>query len=698
MIKLLFGCICLCTGLLLTGQTTISGQVKDKKGQAVAFANVYLKEVFDGGSTDDQGNFTFTTEAKGNAILVVSSINYENYEQTINLDEQTIQLQIELESGGNDLGEVVVSAGAFEASDEKKGTILKPLDIVTNPAASADVYGALQTLPGVTPVGEETGLFVRGGEASETKTIIDGALVAKPFFGDVPDIPARGRFNPFLFKGTLFSTGGYSAQYGQALSSVLILETEDLPKDDEYSIGINMAGIQGSVVRVWNERTSLLANVNYTNLEPLFSIVPQNRDWIRPPNGVGGALGFRHLNQSGGLYKSYLQYQNGNIALAIPGNQNQGTTRDFSNNNQNLFWTNSYRGIVGKDLGVFASASISYDDDRDRLGTDEFGSKEWFGQARVTLSRELGAFFVRLGNEVHLTQGDYYFNEESSLLKNEYNALYLESDIRFSKKFAGRIGIRSEYASILNLVNLMPRASFTYKAGKNSLLSLAYGQFFQTPEPEFLWESAVLGFEKSTHYIMNYQWQTDRRIFRIEAYYKDYDELVQVGEPGGFNNQGYGYSRGIDVFWRDQKSIPNLTYWLSYSYIDTERLYRDFPTAATPTFVSDHVLSFIANYYITPRIRLGTSYSFASGRPYFNPGNPQFLADKAIDYHNLNISSSYLTSLFGNFTVIYASLRNPFGVKQVFGYRYNEDGTQRTPIIPASDWSFFAGISISIKK
>jgi len=69
-----------------------------------------------------------------------------------------------------------------------------------------------------------------------------------------------------------------------------------------------------------------------------------------------------------------------------------------------------------------------------------------------------------------------------------------------------------------------------------------------------------------------------------------------------------------------------------------------------------------------------------------------------MDYHNINLSGSYLTTIFGNFTVIYASLKNPFMFKQVFGYRYAEDGTTRTAIEPASDWSFFAGVSISFRK
>ena len=256
----------LCAQFLLA-QHTISGKVKNGKGESVPFANVYLKEIFDGASTNEQGVFAFTTESSGAQLLVVSSLGYANYEQVIEINGH-VQLAIVLEQGSNQLAEVVISAGAFEASDEKKITMLRPLDIVTNAGASGDVYGALQTLPGVSQVNDETGIFVRGGEAYETQTIIDGATVAKPFFGETPDIPARGRFNPFLFKGTLFSTGGYSAEYGRALSSVLLLNTYDIPKDSEYSLSVNAAGIGASRVKVWNERTAFLFSGNYTHLAP----------------------------------------------------------------------------------------------------------------------------------------------------------------------------------------------------------------------------------------------------------------------------------------------------------------------------------------------------------------------------------------------------------------------------------------------
>src|SRR5215210_4909238 len=141
---------------------------------------------------------------------------------------------------------VVITAGSFEASDRKRAAaILTSLDVVTTASANGDITGALRTLPGAQQVGENEGLFVRGGTAAETKTFIDGTLVNNFFYSSVPDVAQRGRFSPFIFKGTVFSAGGYSALYGQALSSALILESIDLP--DKSSGNVAVSPIGGSI-------------------------------------------------------------------------------------------------------------------------------------------------------------------------------------------------------------------------------------------------------------------------------------------------------------------------------------------------------------------------------------------------------------------------------------------------------------------
>src|SRR5690606_30429357 len=171
--------------------------------------------------------------------LSFSTTGYRSVDEKIHIENAALIINASLKELITELKAVVISAGAFEASDSKRATALTSIDIVTTASANGDITNAIKTLPGTQQVGESEGLFVRGGTAAETKFFIDGSLVNNFFYSSEPGQATRGRFNPFLFSGTLFSSGGYSALYGQALSSVLILESIDLPERTSADFGIS---------------------------------------------------------------------------------------------------------------------------------------------------------------------------------------------------------------------------------------------------------------------------------------------------------------------------------------------------------------------------------------------------------------------------------------------------------------------------
>ncbi|MEI2740430.1 MAG: TonB-dependent receptor [Chitinophagaceae bacterium] len=223
--QMIIGClILLAAGLFqsVSAQVIIKGMIKDNKSRPIAGVSISIKDSYDGGTSDSTGKYSFKTTEKGEQILVISSIGYKTIEQKINLSASPVVFDATLKEEISELTAVVLSAGTFEASDRKRAAaVLDPIDIVTTASANGDITGALKTLPGAQQVGESEGLYVRGGTAAETKTFIDGTLVNNFFYSSVPNIAQFGRFSPFIFKGTVFSTGGYSALYGQALSSAL---------------------------------------------------------------------------------------------------------------------------------------------------------------------------------------------------------------------------------------------------------------------------------------------------------------------------------------------------------------------------------------------------------------------------------------------------------------------------------------------
>ncbi len=257
--------ILLLTACQLTahGQLTISGKVMDKKS-VLAGVSIVLVDTYDGATSDSSGHFSFTTTEKGDIKISATAIGYKPFVQDIPLGTENIQLDILLKEEITELKAVVISAGSFEASDSKRGTVLNSIDIATTASANADVTAALKTLPGAQQVGESEGLFVRGGTAGETKTFIDGTLVNNFFFSSVPNVSQRGRFSPFIFKGTVFSAGGYSALYGQALSSAVILESIDLPEQSSGALGISVIGASAGFQHLAKDKkSSSLRNIGH---------------------------------------------------------------------------------------------------------------------------------------------------------------------------------------------------------------------------------------------------------------------------------------------------------------------------------------------------------------------------------------------------------------------------------------------------
>ncbi|MGL1885444.1 MAG: TonB-dependent receptor [Reichenbachiella sp.] len=692
--KRLLSIILLFAFVQANAQVIISGNVKDEYGDAVPFASVYLDENFKGASSNLEGVFQFNADDNGSFTLVASAVGYETTKQKIEVGAKSISFQIILSGIEQSLGPVVITAGSFDASVEAKSSILKPLDIVMNAGAQGDIYKAIETLPGVSKVGDETGLFVRGGDAHETKTIIDGVIVTNPFYGETPNIASRSRFDPFMFKGTTFTTGGYSAEYGDALSSILILNTQDVPDESMSSIGLNMAGITLSHQQVWDGKTVLMGSVNYNNLKLLFNSVPQNTDWQKEPEGVGTNFAFRHKTKNG-IFKSMVQYQQGEIGVNIPNLDVPNQTDLFTNKNKSTYWNTTYKGVLTDKLGVYAGFALNRTDENRTFDTLSIADISNMYHLKTTLYYDLNEKAgIKFGIETFSAKDEKTVFDKNEIL-DQSTAAYAEADIALGNRWALRVGMRSEHSSILGQMNLAPRTSVAYKTGKNSQVSLAYGHFYQKPEENFLYINTDLNYEKSTHLIANYQWSKNDRSFRVELYDKQYSSLVK-GANEAIDNSGNGASRGVDIFWKDAKTINNLNYWVSYSYVDAKRNYKDYPMAATPDFVTDHTLNVVANYAL-PQYGLtpGLTYTFASGRRYENPNNDLYLSDKTIAYHNLGLNLSYVTKVFSKFTVLYASVTNPLGFEQIFGYEYSSDHSTRSAIKPAANRTFFLGLFVN---
>ncbi|APX99771.1 TonB-dependent receptor [Lacinutrix venerupis] len=696
---------------LISGQCfaqTITGQVIDVKNNPIEGANVYLKGTYDGTTTNAEGNFVFKTTETGTQTLNISFISFETY--TLTGDVSTLNnLKITLREDVNALDTVVLSAGTFSAGDNSKVSALTSLDVVTTASALGDYVGALQTLPGTTTVAEDGRLFVRGGEAEETQIFIDGIRVFTPYSPSTNNTPTRGRYSPFLFDGITFSTGGYSAEYGQALSSVLLLNTIDEPEQEKTDIGIMTLGATLGNTQKW-EKSSLSVNASYINLEPYQAIFKDRNDWKKSPENFSGEAVYRYKTNNG-LLKLYSAFDTTNFEL-IQEDINQPEGIHFKLNNANLYFNGSYTEKLKNRWKLATGISYTHAKSKMNIDNSNIDDIENSFHAKLKLRKSFSnRFKLNFGAEYFATDFNEDFNNELMAplnygFKNNIASIFTETDIIFSKKIALKAGLRTEYSQLFKETNIAPRLSLAYKTGAKSQLSLAYGDFYQNPNSSILKFEQDLKAQKTQHYILNYQYNNDGKIFRAETYYKGYNNLVKyntefAGLESNYNNLGTGFAKGLDLFYRDNKSIKNIDYWLSYSYLDTERDYKNYLTAAQPNFANKHNLSVVGKYWIENwKSQLGVSYSFASGRTYTNPNKAGFLNEKTKSYNSLSLNWAYLLSPQ---KILYFSVNNALGFKNVNGYQYattpdvNNNFASRA-LRPAADQFFFVGFFWTISE
>lgn len=697
----------LLTATRFSAQITIAGVVYDGKKNPISGANIFLQGTYDGTISDADGHFLFTTDSKGVQTLQVSYVSYETKYLTNDV-QQMQDLSIQLREDVATLGAVILNAGTFDAGDKARTSVLKPLDIVTTAGAAGDIVAALQTLPGTQTVGESGRLFVRGGEAGETQTFIDGIRVAQPYGASAQNIPTRGRFSPFLFSGMSFSTGGYSAEYGEALSGVLLMDTKNEVEQNQTEISLMSVGVGlGHSFKVKN--SSLSINTAYINLEPYQLAVPQRLDWNRAFQSFSGETVYRkHFEK--GLFKAYAALDFSTFDFNRE-NINQVNTERIEFNNENLYVNTSYKSFWNNNWQYFSGMSYGFSSNSIHPDLISIKNLEHALHLKSKLGRRFSnRFKILAGGELFHTQFDEQLQNQGFKINSGYTStivgLFSEVSLFFSKRFATQIGIRFQYDKLLDECSVSPRFSLAYKSGKHAQFSLAYGQFSQAPNQGYLKYNTSLSSERAAHYILNYQYAHNHRTLRLEGYYKQYQDLVRFESNqemfySGITNEGSGYAGGLDVFWRDGKSFKNTDYWVSYSFIDTERLYRDFPNKATPSFVAQHTASVVIKYWVQEwRSQLGFSHTFHSGRPFNNPNETIFMNGETKSYHSSGFNWAYLLS---EQKILYFSISNILGTKNIFGYEYantpSEDGFyNRNAITPTADRFFFIGFFWSLSE
>jgi hypothetical protein len=690
---------------ILYGQTIIKGIITDKNGDALPGVSIYIQGTYEGTSSTADGSFQFSTQITGENILIFQSIGFKKEALTVNLEGKPLNFELSLKEAIDQMKAVTISAGAMEASDERKAVVLKPIDIVTTPSAIGDIVGAFQTLPGTSTVGNDGRLFVRGGDASETAIFIDGLKVSNAFGTTAGNVPTRTRFSPNMFKGSFFSTGGYSAEYGQALSSALVLNSIDMPVRSQADISLMSLGGGVSQTLV-GKRNSLTANANYFDLGPYQELIEQDFDWERAPNSWDVSLLGRQKWGNSGMLKVFFQKESSGMELwqAQPGSSDRGQ-RIKINNDYNVGQF-SFKQVAKNDWSFKGGIGYTLNTDLFNIdGLEVRQTTQLFHAKGLAIKDFSDAFSTKFGVETYWTQYEetLILEDLSRNFEDPQANLFIESDYYLSNDLIFRAGLRSGHSQLINKQWLDPRASLSYKFIHEGQLSFAYGEFSQLPEAKFRVLNTELGNTEASHYILNYFISKNNRTFRAEAFHKEYDNLLTYEgdnlNPTNLQVNGDGYATGMDFFYRDRKSLKNTDFWITYSFVDSKRQFNHFQSEVQPGYAPKHNGSVVVKHFIRAfNSQLGGSFSFNDGYSYTNPNLDGEQNQKTKSFQSLSLSWSYLPKPN---LIIHFACNNVLGRDNKFGYQYspqsNEDGVYASSAISQGAPRFlFLGVFLTL--
>jgi len=466
-----------------------------------------------------------------------------------------------------------------------------------------------------------------------------------------------------------------------------------------------------------DKKASAGFSVNYNNLAPYYAAVPQKPFYTKSPEILNGEL-YGRLKTTNGIFKYYGYATHNTVALHRPSLENEKAYDYFNLKGDNIFTILTWSGKLNNRWKLNYGAGFSYNKDaiglRTALPDSTLSSfypqlSNYTSQAKTVFTRAFeGLSKLHLGAEYQLTIDKIHAKDSIPYVRrpDNYIALFAESDIYITPRLLAKPGLRFEHSSLLGQSQLSPRLSFAWKLNNTGQVSFAYGQFYQKPETSFLFRKPSLDFTKATHYIFNYERISNGRTMRAEAFYKKYEQLVTypTNNPFALSNDGSVYAKGFEFFWRDKKLMKGFDYWISYSYLDTKRKFLDYPSQAQPTFAANHTVSVVMKEFVEAiATNFSLTYTWASGRPYYNPNLPEksFLQNRTIDYNNLGFQINYLTKLGKANTVFIFNINNVLGNRQVYGYHYAShtgiDGMYRgEAITPAADRFIFVGAYLTI--
>ena len=699
---------------ILCSQTIkIDGAVTDENNKPLPYVNVYLLNSTDGEMTNENGMFNFSTKLSKKVTLVASMVGYKISETELDLSnkEYIENINIKLIEEAVELSEAIVMGSAF-SSEEGKGIVLKSMDVMTTPGGAADIFQSLKTMPGLTQVSESAELYVRGGDPSETVTIIDQASMYHPFTYESSFGGLFSNLNTSSVKGMYFSSGGFSSKYGNVLSGVLDIETKDEPLAENYSLGISMAAISlGGEIPIVGDKFGIRIYGQQSFTKPImwlngeldeFTVTPTSRN-------LSTSISYRYSNT--GKLKLFGLFADDKQGVNVDRAEYSG---GFSGNSNNNLLNFQITEILFSEIILKSSLSYNKHNNIWSLGILDLSKADEVYKSRTDLEYNYSSNTnILTGFEIELRKQSYIgtIPDDDFDIRPEGNGRVINESIvgtrigayaefEFSNLFNvtnmyAVTGGRVDFIPELNYSWLDPRLGLGYKLDDKSTIKFAWGIFHQLPDNRLFAEvdgNPELEAMKATHYVLSYDYVIDKKnTFRIEAYHKNYENLPLENDILNYDNNGYGFASGVDAIIKG--ALPfDVNGWLSYGFINTKRKWMDYEKLTNSDFNINHNFTMVAKYNFSSMWQIGINYKYATGRPFtpiigseyrevrkiYEPIYGLDNSDRYKDYQRLDFRITHLNQLFNKyFIVFYLEALNVLNFNNSFGYAYNSDYSEK---------------------
>lgn len=254
------------------------GKVVDEQNMPIDLANVAVSELSLGVTTNSKGRYELNLPSDTTLTVNFTFVGYQTEQRKVRLSSgEKRKLDIKLESTTVSLPDAVISDRAIDASsltrlDAKKATLL--------PSMGGGVENMIKTLPGVISNNELSSQYtVRGGNFDENLIYVNGIEIYRPFLVGSGQQEGLSFVNSRLVNNIEFSAGGFAAEYGDKMSSVLDV-TYKKPRETAGSLSLSLLGAEAHVEGVvGKEKFSYLVGARYKNTAIALNLMNTKGDY-----------------------------------------------------------------------------------------------------------------------------------------------------------------------------------------------------------------------------------------------------------------------------------------------------------------------------------------------------------------------------------------------------------------------------------